>query len=171
MQAALSSSAALADRTRRRVNRRLMPFIFLLYIVAFLDRVNVGFAGLQMTRELGFSDAVFGFGGGIFFVGYFLLEIPGSVLAEVWSARKWIARIMISWGLVASATGLIHSVQQFYWMRFFLGVAEAGFVPGILVYLSHWYRPEDRGKAVAMFFAAIPASQVVGGPMAAVLLK
>jgi ACS family tartrate transporter-like MFS transporter len=171
MQAALSSPASVADRTRRRVNRRLMPFIFLLYVVSFLDRVNVGFAGLQMTRELGFSDAVFGFGGGIFFIGYFLLEIPGAVLAEVWSARKWIARIMISWGFVASATGLIHSAHQFYWMRFLLGVAEAGFVPGILVYLSHWYRPEDRGRAVALFFAGIPASQVLGGPLSALLLR
>src|SRR5229473_3384502 len=105
----------IEEETRRRVDRRLMPFIFLLYIVSYLDRVNVGFAGLQMTQELGFSDAVFGFGGGIFFIGYFLLEIPGAVLAEVWSARKWIARIMISWGFVASATGLIHSAQQFYW--------------------------------------------------------
>lgn len=148
-----------------------MPFIFLLYIVSYLDRFNISNAALQMTRELGFSDAVFGFGSGIFFVGYFLLEIPGAILAELWSARKWIARILITWGFVAACTGLIHSAAQFYWMRFVLGVAEAGFVPGILVYLSHWYRPEDRGKAVALFFAAIPASQALGGPIAAVLLK
>src|ERR1700681_260496 len=160
-----ASSLPLADRTRRRVDRRLMPFIFLLYIVSYLDRVNVGSAGLQMGRELGFTDSVFGFGGGVFFLGYFLLEVPGAVLAELWSARKWIARILISWGFVASATGLIHTAQQFYWMRFSLGVAEAGFVPGILVYLSHWYRPEDRGKAIALFFAAVPASQVLGGPL------
>ena len=115
-----------------------------------------------MTRALGFSDAVFGFGAGIFFAGYFLLEIPGGILAELWSARKWIARILISWGFVASLTGLIHTAQQFYWIRFSLGVAEAGFVPGMLVYLSHWYRPEDRGKAMAMFFASVPASQVLG---------
>ncbi len=148
-----------------------MPFIFLLYIVSYLDRVNVGSAGLQMGRELGFSDAVFGLGGGIFFLGYFLLEVPGAILAELWSARKWIARILISWGFVSSVTGLVHTAHQFYWIRFLLGVTEAGFVPGILVYLSHWYRPEDRGKAVAMFFAAIPAAQVVGGPLAAVLLR
>ncbi|MGH9594211.1 MAG: MFS transporter [Bryobacteraceae bacterium] len=164
------TSSQLAERTRRRVDRRLMPFIFLLYIVSYLDRVNIGSAGLQMGRDLGFSDAAFGFGGGVFFLGYFLLEVPGAVLAELWSARKWIARILISWGFVSAATGLIHTEQQFYWIRFLLGVAEAGFVPGILVYLSHWYRPEDRGKAVAMFFAAIPAAQVVGGPLAAVLL-
>ena len=164
-------SADIASRTRRHVNRRLMPFIFLLYIVSFLDRVNIGSAGLQMGRELGFSDSVFGVGGGIFFLGYFLLEVPGGVLAELWSARKWIARIMLTWGVVSSATGLVHTTSQFYTMRFILGVAEAGFVPGILVYLSHWYRPADRGKAIAMFFAAIPASSVVGGPLAAVLLR
>lgn len=171
MVPAVSPSASVAERTRRRVNRRLMPFIFLLYIVSYLDRVNIGSAGLQMTKELGFSNAVFGLGGGIFFIGYFLLEIPGGILAEVWSARKWIARILITWGFLASATGLIHTAQQFYWIRFFLGVAEAGFVPGILVYLSHWYRPADRGKAIALFFAGIPASQVLGGPLAAVLLR
>jgi ACS family tartrate transporter-like MFS transporter len=155
----------------RRVNRRLMPFLFALYIVANLDRSNIGFAALRMSRELGFSDAVFGFGGGIFFLGYFLLEIPGTVLVEVWSARKWIARIMLTWGVVASATGWIHTAQQFYWLRFILGVAEAGFFPGLVVYLSHWYRPEDRGKAVAMFMAAIPGAQMLGGPLAAGLLR
>jgi ACS family tartrate transporter-like MFS transporter len=148
-----------------------MPFLFLLYIVANLDRSNVGLAALRMSKELGFSDAVFGFGGGIFFIGYFLLEIPGTVLVEVWSARKWIARIMLTWGVVASATGWIHSAGEFYWARFLLGVAEAGFFPGLVVYLSHWYRNEDRGKAVAMFMAAIPASQIVSGPVAALLLR
>src|SRR3974377_1520239 len=112
----------IEDRVRRRVNRRLMPFIFLLYIVSFIDRVNISFAGLQMSRELGFSDAVFGFGGGVFFIGYFLLEVPGGLLAEVWSARKWIARILLSWGLVSSVTGLVHTVPQFYIARFALGV-------------------------------------------------
>src|SRR5580704_3469688 len=163
--------AHVAARTRRRVDRRLMPFLLLLFIVSFLDRVNVSSAGLQMTKELGFTDAVFGFGAGIFFVGYFLLEIPGSILAELWSARKWIARILISWGFVASLTGFIHTAAEFYAIRFVLGIAEAGFVPGVLVYLSHWYRPADRGKAMAWFFAGIPAAQVVGGPLAAVLLR
>ena len=161
----------IAERTRRHVDRRLMPFVFLLYLISYLDRVNVGFAGLQMTRELGFSNYVFGLGSGIFFIGYFLLEVPGSILAEVWSARKWIARIMITWGVVASLSGLIRSEQQFYWLRFILGIAEAGFVPGIIVYLSHWYRPQDRGKAIAIFFAAIPASAVIGGPLSAIFLK
>src|SRR5712692_8105255 len=148
-----------------------MPFLFLLYIIAYLDRINVGFAGLEMTRELGFSDEVFGFGAGIFFVGYVILEIPGTILVELWSARKWIARIMLSWGVLASMTGLIHTAQQFYWIRFLLGAAEAGFFPGIIVYLTHWYRYEDRGKAVAMFMAAIPIANIVGAPVSGLLLR
>jgi MFS transporter, ACS family, tartrate transporter len=160
-----------AQRTRRHVDRRLMPFIFLLYLVSYLDRFNIGNAALQMTRELGFSDSVFGLGSGLFFIGYVVLEIPGAILAELWSARKWIARILITWGILASATAFIHSAAQFYWLRFLLGLAEAGFVPGIIVYLSHWYRREDRGKAIALFFAAIPASQVLGGPLAAMMLR
>jgi MFS transporter, ACS family, tartrate transporter len=160
-----------AQRTRRRVDRRLMPFIFLLYLVSYLDRFNIGNAALQMTRELGFSDSVFGLGSGLFFVSYVALGIPGAVLAELWSARKWIAAILITWGILASATAFIHNATQFYSLRFALGLAEAGFVPGIIVYLSHWYRREDRGKAIALFFAAIPASQVLGGPLAAVLLR
>ena len=168
---AVSSVPTVGEQTLRRVNRRLMPYLILLYIVAYLDRVNVGYAGLQMTRELGFSNAVFGLGGGIFFIGYCLLEIPGGVLAEVWSARKWMARILVTWGFLASATGLIHTAAQFYWLRFFLGLAEAGFLPALLVYISHWYRPADRGKAIAMFMAGIPASQILGGPLSAVLLK
>lgn len=161
----------MAERTRRRVNRRLMPYLFLLYIVANLDRGNVAFAGLQMGRDLSFSDAVFGFGGGIFFLGYFLLEIPGTILVEVWSARKWIARIMLSWGIVAAATAWVQTPTQFYGVRFLLGLAEAGFFPGMIVYLSHWYPARDRSKAIAMLMAAIPASQVIGGPLSALLLR
>lgn len=155
----------------RRVSRRLIPFLFLLYIVAFLDRVNVGYAGLQMTRELHFSNEVFGFGSGIFFIGYVLLEIPGTILVEIWSARKWIARIMITWGLVAALTGFVQTAQQFYWARFILGVAEAGFFPGVIVYLTHWYRGADRARAIAKFMSAIPLSQVFGAPISAGLMK
>jgi MFS transporter, ACS family, tartrate transporter len=164
-------SAAIAERTRRRINRRLLPFLFLLYIIAFLDRINVSFAGLDMTRELGFSDRVFGLGSGIFFVGYLLLEIPGTLLVELWSARKWIGRIMISWGLVASCTGLIHTPGQFYWARFILGVAEAGFFPGVIVYLTHWYRDQDRARALGVFASAIPIAQVIGAPISGALLQ
>ncbi len=161
----------MAERTRKRINRHLLPFLFLLYIIAFLDRINVSFAGLDMTRELGFSDRVFGLGSGIFFAGYVLLEIPGSLLVELWSARKWIARIMISWGVVGSLTGLIHTAHQFYWARFILGVAEAGFFPGIVVYLTHWYREQDRARAMAMFMSAIPIAQVIGAPISGALLQ
>ena len=161
----------MAERTRKRINRHLLPFLFLLYIIAFLDRINVSFAGLDMTRELGFSDRVFGLGSGIFFAGYVLLEIPGSLLVELWSARKWIARIMISWGVVGSLTGLIHTAHQFYWARFILGVAEAGFFPGVVVYLTHWYREQDRARAMAMFMSAIPIAQVIGAPISGALLQ
>ena len=171
MSTSVSSNTTVAARTLRRVNRRLMPYLILLYVVAYLDRVNVGYAGLQMTRELGFSNEVFGFGGGIFFLGYILLEIPGGILAEVWSARKWMARILLTWGFLASATGLVQTAHQFYWLRFFLGLAEAGFLPALLVYISHWYRPADRGKAIAMFMAGIPASQILGGPLSAIFLR
>jgi ACS family tartrate transporter-like MFS transporter len=148
-----------------------MPFLFVLYIIAYIDRINIGFAGLQMTAELHFSDAVFGFGSGVFFVGYGLLGIPGAVLIEKWSARKAIAITMLVWGFVASATGLIHSAPEFYVMRFVLGVTEAGFFPGVIGYLSHWYRGQDRAKAIAMFMAAIPVSQVVAAPLSAALMK
>src|SRR5208283_5339573 len=167
----MTADDAIARSTVRRINRRIMPFLFLLYVIAFLDRVNVGYAGLQMTRELHFSNEVFGFGSGIFFIGYVLLEIPGTVLVEIWSARKWIARIMITWGIVAGFTGLIHTAHEFYWARFLLGVAEAGFFPGVIVYLTHWYRAADRAKAVAMFMSAIPLSQVVGAPISAALMQ
>jgi ACS family tartrate transporter-like MFS transporter len=161
----------IAQRALRRVTRRLMPFLFLLYIIAYVDRINIGFAGLQMTSELGFSDRVFGFGSGIFFAGYAVLGIPGAVLIERWSARKAIAITMLVWGCVASATGLIHSAGQFYAMRVLLGVTEAGFFPGVIAYLCHWYRKEDRAKAVAMFMAASPLAQVIASPISAGLLK
>ncbi len=161
----------IAERTRRKITRRLIPFLFVLYIISYLDRVNLSYAGLEMTRELHFSNEVFGFGAGIFFLGYVLLEIPGTILVELWSARKWIARILLSWGLVAALTGLIHTKQEFYWARFLLGVAEAGFFPGVIVYLTHWFRAEDRAKAVGMFMAAIPVSQILGSPISAGLMK
>lgn len=160
----------VADRARRRVMRRIMPYLFLLYIIAFLDRVNVSYAALAMKDDLGLTDDVIGFGAGIFFIGYFLLEIPGSVLVEKWSARGWIARIMISWGVVAILMGFIQTKTQFYWLRFILGAAEAGFFPGIIVYFSHWFRYEDRAKAVALFMAAIPISNIIGSPLSGLLL-
>jgi MFS transporter, ACS family, tartrate transporter len=162
---------ALPDRTVRRITRRLMPFLFGLYFIAYLDRVNVSFANLQMSPELGMTDEAFGFGAGIFFLGYFLLEIPGAILVETWSARKWIARIMITWGVIATATGFVTSPTQFFTLRFLLGLAEAGFFPGMLVYLSHWYRARDRARAVAMFMVAIPVSEIIGAPVSGYLMK
>ncbi len=149
---------------------RVLPYVFLLYIIAFLDRVNIGYAALEMTKDLGFTPQVYGFGAGIFFVGYVLLEIPGTLLVERWSARGWIGRIMISWGIVAVLMGFIHNATQFYWARFFLGAAEAGFFPGIIVYLSHWFRYEDRSKAVALFMAALPFSNLIGAPVSGLIL-
>ena len=160
----------VADRARRRVIRRLLPYLFFIYIIAYLDRVNVSYAALEMTNALGFTPEVYGFGTGIFFIGYFLLEIPGSIMVERWSARKWIARIMISWGIIASLTGFINTATQFYWIRFLLGVAEAGFFPGIIVYLSHWFRYEDRAKALAFFVAAQPISNIIGAPISGLML-
>lgn len=157
--------------TRNRVAKRLLPYLCLLYFVAYLDRTNIGIASLQMNKEMGFSNEVYGFGAGVFFFGYFLLEIPGTLLVERWSARKWISRIMISWGLVACLTGFMRNEAEFYWLRFALGLAEAGFFPGVLVYLTHWFLAEDRAKTNAMFVIAIPLSTVLGGPISGQLLK
>jgi ACS family tartrate transporter-like MFS transporter len=165
-----ATTTLTAERARRRIARRIMPYLFFLYMIAFLDRVNVGYAALEMTHALGFSPEVYGFGAGIFFVGYFLLEIPGSLLVEKWSARGCIARIMVSWGVLAMLTGFIHTASQFYWVRFLLGAAEAGFFPGIIIYLSHWFRYEDRAKAVAVFMAAIPIANIFGSPISGLLL-
>jgi MFS transporter, ACS family, tartrate transporter len=160
-----------AEHASRKIARRLLPFLFLLYITAFLDRVNVSFAGLDMTRELHFSNEAFGFGSGIFFFGYCLLEIPGAMLTESWSARRWIAMIMIGWGVLASVTGLIRGTTEFNLIRFLLGTAEGGFFPAVMVYLTHWFRQEDRAKAIAMFMAAIPVSNAIGAPIAGLLLR
>ena len=160
----------VAQRARLRIARRLLPFLFVLYIIAFLDRMNVGAAALQMPGDLGFSDRVLGLGAGIFFLGYFLLEIPGALIAERRSARRWIARIMISWGLLTVLMAFIHTVREFYIVRFLVGAAEAGFFPAVVVYLTHWFRAADRAKAMAGFYAAMPLSYVIGSPLAGLLL-
>ena len=162
---------AIADRARRRIMRRLMPYLFTLFVIAYLDRVNVGYAALQMKVELSFTDATLGFGAGICFWGYFLLEIPGTILVERWSARRWIARIMISWGIIAMLMGFVQTKNQFYVLRFLLGLAEAGFFPGVIVYLSHWFRTEDRAKTIGMFLAALPVSNIIGSPMSGLLMN
>ena len=149
----------------------MMPLIFLIYIVAYLDRANVGFAKLAMKEDLGFSDQVFGFGFGIFFIGYLFLEIPGALLVERWSARKWFARILITWGICSALTALVRTPMQFYIARFTLGVAEAGFFPGIIVYFTHWFVSADRGRALSGLVMAVPFSLALGAPMSALLLN
>ena len=160
----------VAQRARHRIAGRLLPFVFVLYVIAFLDRMNIGAAALQMPADLGFSEGVVGFGAGIFFIGYFLLGIPVALMIERWGARRWIARIMVTWGLITVLMAFIHTARQFYLVRFLVGAAEAGFFPGIIVYLTHWFRNADRAKAVAFFYAANPISYVIGSPVAGVLL-
>jgi MFS transporter, ACS family, tartrate transporter len=157
-------------RARKRIAWRLLPFLFVLYVIAFLDRMNVGAAALQMPKDLGFNDGVVGLGAGMFFIGYLVLEIPGALIAEKWSARKWIARIMISWGLITALMAFIQTSREFYWVRFLVGAAEAGFLPAVIVYVSHWFRYRDRARAIAVFYAANPLSYVIGSPLAGVLL-
>ncbi|HQR32941.1 MAG TPA: MFS transporter [Blastocatellia bacterium] len=206
------SSLPVAERAHKRITKRLMPFLLLLYFLAYIDRTNVGVAALGMKLPvdkggLGFDDAIIGIGAGIFFIGYFLLEIPGTLIVEKWSASKWIARIMISWGIVAALMGLVGTpylnflcavdwcaifrpvtsalgkltslmgvsppqmtnctcdVKQFYVLRFILGIAEAGFFPGIIVYLTHWFRYQDRAKAKSQFMIGLPVATIVGLPI------
>jgi ACS family tartrate transporter-like MFS transporter len=149
---------------------RLLPFLFILYITNYLDRTSVAYAALGMSRDLGFSDRVFGLGAGIFFISYLALQIPGALVVERWSARRAIAAIMIAWGSLTVLTALVHTPSQLYLARFVLGAAEAGFFPGVVVYLSHWFIHEDRAKATSDFMAAIPLSFVIGSPLAGWIL-
>ncbi|MEN6536622.1 MAG: MFS transporter [Bryobacteraceae bacterium] len=164
-------SDPLASRTLRKISARILPFVFLLYIVAYLDRANVAFAKLPMSADLGFSEAVYGFGAGLFFVGYLLLEIPGALIVERWSARRWIARILVTWGVCTVGVGLVRTPLEFYAARFLLGSAEAGFFPGILVYLTHWFPSRERARAMAGFIVAIPIGLALGGPISAAILR
>src|SRR6185503_2447193 len=164
-------SAAL-DSARRKAYWRLLPILFTCYVIAFIDRTNVAIASLTMTRDLpNFTDAVIGTGAGMFFLGYFLLEIPGSLIVERWSARKWICRIMVTWGIIAALTAVVKTPGQFYTMRFLLGLAEAGFFPGIIVFLTHWFPVRDRARALALFFVATPVAQIVSPKISNALLK
>jgi len=166
----VSSRASVGSRARGHVALRLLPFVFLLYVVNYIDRVNVSFANLRMSADLGFSDRVYGLGVGMFYITYVLFEIPGALIVERWSARKWIARIMISWGVVTILTGFVHTPGQFYTARFFLGLAEASFFPGMIVYLTHWFCSRDRGRAIACLYTAVPTASLAGAPIAGWLL-
>jgi ACS family tartrate transporter-like MFS transporter len=154
-----------------KVRRRLIPFLFLLYIVAYLDRINVGVAALQMNRALGFSATTFGFGAGIFFLSYVLFEIPSNVILARVGARLWIARIMITWGLVSSAMMFVRSAWGFYTLRFLLGLAEAGFFPGLIFYLTRWFPARERARTIAAFMTATFVAGAIGGPISGALLS
>lgn len=163
--------AAFERATYAKVTRRLLPFLLLCYVVAYLDRVNVGFAKLQMSVDLGFSDAVYGLGAGIFFIGYFLFEVPSNLIMHKVGARLWIARIMLTWGCVSAATAFVKTPEMFYAVRFLLGVAEAGFFPGVLLYLTYWFPAQRRGGMTALFMTAIPLTGVLGGPLSGWILQ
>jgi MFS transporter, ACS family, tartrate transporter len=168
---AAASSAELGRTTVAKVGRRLLPFLLLLYVVAWLDRVNIGFAALQMNRDLNLSPAVYGFGAGVFFIGYALFEVPSNLILVRVGARLWIARIMLTWGVLSIAMMFVQGPTSFYVVRFLLGVAEAGFLPGIIYYLGNWYPAAERARAMAWFMLAIPLSTVVGGPVAGLILE
>ncbi|GJH09901.1 MFS transporter [Caballeronia sp. EK] len=170
----------LEARTMKRVMVRLVPFLILCYFIAYLDRVNVGFAALQMNKALGFTASMFGFGAGIFFIAYFFFEVPSNLLLERFGARRWIARIMFTWGILAAAMAYIPHIAQatglsnayvFYGLRILLGIAEAGFFPGIIFLLTLWFPAKYRGRVVGYFMAAIPLSTVIGGPISGALLQ
>ena len=165
------SDDEVGRRALARTRRRLIPFLFLLYIVSYLDRINVGFAALQMNEALGFSARVFGMGAGIFFLGYVLFEVPSNLALERFGARRWIARIMISWGLASAAMMFVQGPASFFALRFVLGVGEAGFFPGMILYLTYWFPAAERARAVAQFMTATAIAGVVGGPVSGALLS
>src|ERR1043166_9714613 len=166
----VSPQAEAGESARSRIAWRLLPFLFLLYVANYLDRTNIAYATLGMKGDLGLSDSVFGTASGIFFVGYFALQIPGALLVERWSARRLLALTLITWGALTALTGFVRTPVELYGARFLLGAAEAGFFPGVIVYLSHWFIYEDRGKALARFMAAIPIGFMLGGPIAGAIL-
>ena len=168
---AFESAAAFEDATYRKVTWRLMPYLFLCYILAYVDRVNVGFAKLQMQQDLRMSDSVYGLGAGIFFIGYFFFEVPGNLIMQRVGARRWIGPIMMVWGVVSSCTMLVRSSTEFYALRFLLGVVESGFFPAVILYLTFWYTSRHRARMVAVFMSAIPLSGVIAGPISGWILK
>jgi ACS family tartrate transporter-like MFS transporter len=162
---------SIEQQAMKKVYLRLLPFCFVLYFICYLDRVNVGFAALTMNKDLGLSSYVFGLGAGAFFWGYFILEVPSNLILERVGARRWIARVMVSWGLVSGAFAFINGPTSFFILRFLLGVAEAGFFPGIILYFTYWFPPSHRSRIVAGFMAAIPVSIGLGAPISTALLE
>ncbi len=166
-----SPQTSAGASARGRIAARLLPFLFLLYVANYLDRTNIAYATLGMKGDLGLTDSVFGTASGIFFIGYFALQIPGALLVERWSARWLLSLTLITWGALTTLTGFVRTPPQLYGARFLLGAAEAGFFPGVIVYLSHWFIYQDRAKAVARFMAAIPIGFMIGGPIAGSILR
>ena len=164
-------ASEIQTRVLRKITWRIVPFIMLLYFVAFIDRVNIGFASLTMNKDIGLSPTVYGFGAGIFFWGYFLFEVPSNIILHKVGARIWIARVMITWGIVSAAMAFVQGPTSFYALRFLLGVAEAGFFPGIILYLSYWFPARQRAAVTALFMAAAPLSTVLGSPVSGALLE
>jgi len=160
----------VASRTVSKLRRHILPLLFLLYIVAYLDRINIGFAAFTMNQELGITSTQFGFLTGVFFWGYFLFEIPSNLILHKMGARPWIARILVSWGAVAMLGGLVHSTSQLYMVRFLLGVAEAGFFPGIVLYLTYWFRQREQAQMITWFLTGLPVASIVGAPLSGVIL-
>ncbi|AIJ87538.1 MFS transporter [Brucella melitensis] len=162
---AITSPEVVENMTYRKVAFRIIPLLMICYIIAYLDRVNVGFAKLQMSEELGFSEAIYGLGAGLFFIGYFFFEIPSNILLHKLGARLWIARIMITWGLLSALFAFVQTEWQFYILRFLLGAAEAGFYPGVILYLTYWFPSHRRGNMFALFQAGSPAAGIFGNPL------
>ncbi|HEY4211769.1 MAG TPA: MFS transporter [Steroidobacteraceae bacterium] len=169
-QHAHTAQAAAGEAILAKVRWRLLPFLILLFIVSYLDRVNVSFAKLTMDQALGISDAVYAFGAGIFFIGYFFFEIPSNLILARVGARRWIARIMLTWGVVSAATAFITGARGFITMRLLLGVAEAGFFPGILLYLTYWFPDRERARVIGLFMVALPLTGLIGSPASSALL-
>jgi len=170
MSTAISRPTTVSAATISKIRRRILPLLFLLYIVAYLDRINIGFAAFTMNQELGITSAQFGFLTGIFFWGYFLFEIPSNLILHKMGARLWIARILVTWGAIAMLGGLVHSASQLYVVRFLLGVAEAGFFPGIVLYLTYWFRQREQAQMVAWFLTGLPVATIVGAPLSGAIL-
>jgi len=160
----------LADAALSKARRKLIPFLFVLYVVAYLDRINVGFASLQMNRELGLSESAFGLGAGLFFLGYSIFEVPSNLILERVGARLWISRIMISWGIAAIAMSMVRGAASFFALRFILGVAEAGFFPGVILYLTYWFPAREQARSVALFMTATALAGIIAGPVSGAIL-
>src|SRR2546423_7136459 len=170
MLRAIMAPADIGANARNKIAWRLLPFLFLLYIANYIDRTNIAYATLGMKDDLGLTDSVFGTASGIFFIGYFALQTPGALLVERWSARWLLALTLITWGALTTLTAFVHTPHQLYGARFLLGAAEAGFFPGVIVYLTHWFIYQDRAKAIARFMSAIPIAYILGGPLAGIIL-